>query len=279
MTHVQKPKGRSNPSCFSLRILRRLRISIPRYPYYLQATARDWFQTTVNPLVWDLVKKKRMPVDSMLVPKCHALAKLGINVDTWRWADLHPRQTEPVEEWVKNRPLALFDADLMLEIFSLLVSGRVADARRARSALLNLSARHSGNAPTWGVEEVGSRTKARMLRATWGGSKPKVAGREELCRHLRDQAIVWETSMAHPDASDRQVILKAAASAKISKSQARTHHQALKLYIILLEGAECLRRQAHRRYPLAHLELRRVATLSLKDAIAWLAEPGVQPAT
>lgn len=243
-------------------------VPLPRYPHFILPTIKNWFRTTVNPIVWEFLRLRlgalHFPLKTTLAPEAMQLADMGLSVDLNMWALSSFDDKAPLERRIRHRPDALLDPRITKEIFDLLTSGRTPDRERAQLALDALAMRHSGDEPKTVPSPVGSTTR------TWGGPKRQGRDRDGLLRGLVSQVIVWETVHEDPSLSKPEVIRRVRNKKNISPTSVRENLLARRSYLELLDLLDLLKPVAMRLYELSQFDAAEVACRSLRHATEWL---------
>lgn len=242
---------------------------VPRYPWYVQPTATNWFRTTVNPLCWSLVPEHTTIGDrnhsaDMIVPEFQ-----DILLDPLWFVNFFAVENSPLKDRVQHRPDALLHIPTLRQLFQLLTSGRTADREEATRALHALSSYAPHGAPRVIPENSG------IQEWTYGRPKERQPGREALGETLRKQIVVWSEKVNDPSRSQRARIraIEARADVHLTSKAIRDHENTHREYCDLLESSRRLQAAARELYGPGSFAIDVVALTSLQDAVAWLREP------
>lgn len=241
-------------------------VPLPRYPHFVHPTYRNWFRTTVNPLVWYLVEEQRLgvayPSRTQLIE--YARTDKGLYIDVWRWVrDPLEFQDAALEQQVRCRPDVLLDFRVVQQLFALLTSGYEDDRKQAERIWKALSQRHAGRPPTVATTEY-------YVESHWKGSSTNRAGRAQLEKNLDAQRFIWERRVNEPDASDSALIEEVKPQLGLSANHVRNHLRSLSEYRELLASHDDLRVVGRRIYGESGSEAAALALASLKGALEFL---------
>jgi len=249
-------------------------VPVPRFPWFVYVSYKNWFKTTVNPIVWELNPVRLLRPTAEEVGRCSELVAFGYELDSHLW--MRPREWAAAvfdPEQCERRPDAIFESAVGEYLFALITSGRRSDTEQAVRFVKAMARRFAGEIDRRVILEGWGREVA------WAKPKKNPARRDRLAESLGVQLLVWQRHLADPSATQSGTARLASdqEDSDVGLTHATEHVRILSEYRSFFVEREEMRTAAGSLLGEDDVQdFASVALASLEGAIQWLKGPGSQ---